>query len=228
MYAKCNLMDRLLNYNLILGRDILHELGIIFNIENITMQEVSISMKQPNCTSKEFFVNQESHPFRNATKRIKQFLDTEYKKLNFKPILMNLLYLKYKILYWNYFRNMKKCLMEPKMNAINGAEKFISDFRELNKTIKKTFPTPNYYLNQKVLDMTHPQTSLWDIITLHKVVQLSWKLCTVVLRWGKFEYHKLPMGLFNSPDIFQEKMNELFNGLEYDKIYSNDLLIISQ
>ena len=33
------------------------------------------------------------------------------------------------------------------------------------------------------------------------------KLCTIVLPWGKFEYQRLPMGLCNSPDIFQEKMN---------------------
>ena len=31
IYAKCNLTNKLLNYDLILGRDILHKLGIIFN-----------------------------------------------------------------------------------------------------------------------------------------------------------------------------------------------------
>ena len=35
------------------------------------------------------------------------------------------------------------------------------------------------------------------------------------------------MGLCNSPDIFQEKMNELFNDLEYVRAYNDDLLIIS-
>ena len=35
------------------------------------------------------------------------------------------------------------------------------------------------------------------------------------------------MGLCHSPDIFQEKMNELFNGLEYVRTYIDDLLIIS-
>ena len=44
---------------------------------------------------------------------------------------------------------------------------------------------------------------------------------------GKFEYQKLPMGLCNSPDIFQEKMNELFVGLYYVRAYIDDLLIIS-
>ena len=35
------------------------------------------------------------------------------------------------------------------------------------------------------------------------------------------------MGLCNSPDIFQEKINELLNGLDYVRTFIDDLLIIS-
>ena len=35
------------------------------------------------------------------------------------------------------------------------------------------------------------------------------------------------MGLCDSPDIFQEKMNELFNGLKYVRAYIDDLFINS-
>ena len=34
------------------------------------------------------------------------------------------------------------------------------------------------------------------------------------------------MGLCNSSDISQEKMNELFNGLEYVRAYIDDVLIL--
>ena len=44
----------------------------------------------------------------------------------------------------------------------------------------------------------------------------------------KFEYLKLPMGLCNSPDIFQEKMNELFHDFEFVRAYIDDLLIITK
>ena len=37
VYAKCYLTNKLLNYDLILSRKILHKLGIIFNIENKTI-----------------------------------------------------------------------------------------------------------------------------------------------------------------------------------------------
>ena len=72
-------------------------------------------MKPPNCTAKEFFVIKESRPVQNETKRIKQIFDAEYKKINLTTIVMNLYYfmVKLKIVYKNYFRDMKKCLMEP-------------------------------------------------------------------------------------------------------------------
>lgn len=43
---------------------------------------------------------------------------------------------------------------------------------------------------------------------------------------GKYEYLRLPMGLCNSPDIFQEKMGELMTGLDFARAYLDDLLII--
>ena len=52
-------------------------------------------------------------------------------------------------------------------------------------------------------------------------------LCTIIMPWGKYKYQQLPMGLCNSPDIFQECMFELFLDLEYVQVYINDLLVMS-
>ena len=52
-------------------------------------------------------------------------------------------------------------------------------------------------------------------------------LCMIVLLWGKYEYQCLPMGLSNSPDIFQEKMSSLFGDLEYIRAYIDDLLCLT-
>ena len=60
------------------------------------MQEVSISMKEPNCTAKEFFAIKESRPVTIATKRIKLIFDAEYIQINLKPIVMNLNHLQHK------------------------------------------------------------------------------------------------------------------------------------
>ena len=59
-------------------------------------QEVSISMKPPNCVTKEFFVIKESRPVQNVAKRNKLILGTEYKNINIKSIIKNLKYLKVK------------------------------------------------------------------------------------------------------------------------------------
>ena len=45
---------------------------------------------------------------------------------------------------------------------------------------------------------------------------------------GKFEYQRLPIGLCNSPDIFQEYMGELMGDLEHVRAYIDDLLIITK
>ena len=55
----------------------------------------------------------------------------------------------------------------------------------------------------------------------------SRELCTIVLPFGKFEYQRIPMGLCNSPDIFQEKMNELFDGMDFVRAYIDDLLCLT-
>eukprot|EP00957_Ditylum_brightwellii_P065626 4977277-Ditylum_brightwellii.AAC.1 len=35
-------------------------------------------------------------------------------------------------------------------------------------------------------------------------------LCTIAIPWSKYKYLKLHMGLCNSPNIFQERMFEMF------------------
>jgi hypothetical protein len=44
----------------------------------------------------------------------------------------------------------------------------------------------------------------------------------------KYSYKGLPMGIAGSPDIFQGKMSELMESLEYVRAYLDDLLCISK
>jgi hypothetical protein len=56
----------------------------------------------------------------------------------------------------------------------------------------------------------------------------SQRLCTIVLPWGKYSYVRLPMGLSVSPDIYQEKMANLFEDMSEVKVYIDDILLITK
>ena len=45
-----------------------------------------------------------------------------------------------------------------------------------------------------------------------KLTEDSSNLCTIFLSWGEYHYKRLTMVVSNSPDIFQHKMNDLFQG----------------
>ena len=112
----------------------------------------------------------------------------------------------------------------------DGTVRFISDFRELNKRIKRRpYPIPKIQDMLMNLEGFQFATSL-DLNMGYYHIELSPKskeLCTIVLPFGKYEYQKLPMGLCNSPDVFQEKMSELFLGWEFVRAYIDDILITS-
>jgi hypothetical protein len=55
----------------------------------------------------------------------------------------------------------------------------------------------------------------------------SQKLCTIVTPFGKYQYLRLPMGISCSPDIFQEKMSDLMQHLDFVRTSLDDLLVIS-
>ena len=61
-----------------------------------------------------------------------------------------------------------------------------------------------------------------------RLINQAINLYTIILPWVKYQLKSLPMGICNSPEIFQEKMNEIFRGFEFIRTYINDLLIITK
>ena len=53
-------------------------------------------------------------------------------------------------------------------------------------------------------------------------------LCMITLPWGGYCYKRLPMGVANSPDIFQQNMNDLSHGFGFIRAYIDDMLVISR
>ena len=53
-------------------------------------------------------------------------------------------------------------------------------------------------------------------------------LCTIILPSVKYCYRLLTMVISNSPDIFQQNMNDLSQGFYFIHAYTDDLLIITK
>ena len=51
---------------------------------------------------------------------------------------------------------------------------------------------------------------------------------TIITPWGKYKYLRLHMGVMCAPDIFQENMSNLMEGLELVRTYLDNLLCLSK
>jgi hypothetical protein len=100
----------------------------------------------------------------------------------------------------------------------NGLLCSLADLIDVNKVIKrKPFPLSKIQNMLQKLDGFWYATSLDLNMGYYHILLTPWlsSLCTIVLPWGKYEYLHLPMGLFISPDIFQENVSSLMAGLAF-------------
>ncbi len=108
---------------------------------------------------------------------------------------------------------------------------FLRNFWEINKRlIRKPFPIPKIgTVLQKLEGFTFAMAL--DLSMGYYTIRLdpdASRICTAIFPWGKYSYKRLPMGIAGSPDIFQSKMSELMEDLEYIQAYLEDLLCISR
>jgi hypothetical protein len=95
---------------------------------------------------------------------------------------------------------------------------FLSDFWEVNKRLaRQPFQIPKISTVLPVFEGFTFATAL-DLNMGYYTIRLdpdTSRICTVIFPWGKYSYKRLPMGIAGSPDIFQSKMSELMEDLEY-------------
>ncbi len=107
----------------------------------------------------------------------------------------------------------------------NRTVRFLSNFREVNKRlIRKPFPIPKISMVLQELEGFFFNMAL-DLNMGYYTIRLdpdASRICTIIFPWGKYSYKRLPMG-----DIFQSKMSELMETLEYVQAYLDDFLCIS-
>ena len=82
----------LVNYDLIIGQDLLHELGvdISFSSKTMTWNNVIIDMKPTTCTRKDAFHVEDELFVSDDTDQIAKILEAKYKPANLKELTANL------------------------------------------------------------------------------------------------------------------------------------------
>ena len=113
----------------------------------------------------------------------------------------------------------------------DGRVRFISDFRKLNSQIKRA-PYPLPHIKDMLLKVSNfTYATALDLVMGYYNIKLSddaSKLLTITTPFGKYEYLRLPMGVSIAPDIFQDRICQLFEDLETVKAYMDDLLVVSR
>jgi hypothetical protein len=113
----------------------------------------------------------------------------------------------------------------------NRTVRFLSSFGEVNKRLdRKPLPIPKISTVLQELEGFTFAMAL-DLNMGYYTIRLdpnATRICTIIFPWGKYSYKRLPMGIAGSPDIFQSKMLELMETLEYVRAYVDDFLRISR
>ena len=112
----------------------------------------------------------------------------------------------------------------------NGSVRWISDFRGLNKAIKRKvyhLPRIKDILQRRKGYAYLTKLDLTMCYYTYELDEESKDLCTIATPFGMYRYCRLPMGISASPDIAQEQMDRLMKDIEDIEVYIDDLACFS-
>jgi hypothetical protein len=109
--------------------------------------------------------------------------------------------------------------------------RFLSNFGEvIKRLVRKPFPIPKISTVLQELEGFTFAMAL-DLNMGYYTIRMdpdASRICTNIFLWGKYSYKRLQIGIAGSPGIFQSKMSELMEDLEYVQTCLDNLLCISR
>lgn len=113
----------------------------------------------------------------------------------------------------------------------NGSLRLCLDPADLNRAVKRHyFKVPT--LEELTIQFggakyftTLDATQGFLQVPLHSE---SSKLCTFGTPWGRYRFLRLPYGLNSAPEVFQERMHEIFGEIEGVSVYIDDIIICAK
>ena len=121
-------------------------------------------------------------------------------------------------------------LMVPKPNDPTKL-RMVVDYRAINAlTQSDRYPLPDITTmmqemqGKKVFSTIDLLWGFWQIPMLEEHKE---RTAMTTQQFGAFEWHCLPMGLKNSPSIFQRAMQEMLRDLDFVQVYIDDIIIFS-
>ena len=111
-----------------------------------------------------------------------------------------------------------------------GTVRFITEYRRLNhQLVRKPYTSPRIGETVQQLEGFQYMTELDPNMGYYTIrISPASQDTTIVTEVGKFRYNRLPMGMCNSGDIFQGKVDNLLGGIKGVKNYINDVLILGK
>lgn len=107
----------------------------------------------------------------------------------------------------------------------DGRIRWVSDFRELNKVLKRrsyTLPIIQDILAKRTGYNFFTKINLSMMYYSFELDEESKELCTIITPYGKYQYCRMAMGLKPAPDFAQAIIERVLDGLETDS-YIDDI-----
>ena len=112
----------------------------------------------------------------------------------------------------------------------DGRVRWVSDFRRLNTELVRTpylMPNTNDIMRKRKGFTYMTKIDLSMGFYHFQLDEESQELCVIVTPFGKFKYKRTPMGVCNSPDIFQAVMHRLFQHMPEVECFIDDIGIFT-